>query len=72
MSCTIAQSYKLDQSGKIITIKKDTTKRTVKIPDKVYSTVGTTVFYIGSKGGIYYYKTSKKTGKKYKVYVSSK
>lgn len=28
-------------------------------------------FYKGSKGGIYYWKTSKKTGKQYKAYISS-
>ena len=53
------------KEGKII---QDTTKK-AKQPDKVYQVVNGTIFYQGSKGGIYYFARSKKTGKLYKRYV---
>jgi len=65
---TQAQTYKLNKSTGAIT-KVDSTKKKVKTPDKVYKIVDGVTFYKGAKGGIYYYKTSKKTGKTYKCYV---
>jgi hypothetical protein len=63
-----AQTYKLDKAGNITKI--DTVKKKkVKQPDKVYKIVDGVTFYKGAKGGIYYWKTSKKTGKLYKCYV---
>ncbi len=66
-SCS-AQSYKLDANNKVIQVTKDTNK--VKQPDPVHSVVNGVTFYTGSKGGVYFWKTSKKTGKKYKVYMT--
>ncbi len=66
-SVTVAQSYKLDATGKVVTVPKAT--ESAKVPDKVYATSGTTTFYKGAKGGVYYLKVSKKTGKEYKCYV---
>jgi hypothetical protein len=61
-----AQSYKLDANNKVIQVVKDTTKKA----DKVHSVVNGITFYQGSKGGVYFWKVSKKTGKKYKVYMT--
>lgn len=61
-----AQSYKV-QGDKVVKI--ETTKDTTKKADKVFSVVDGKTFYKGSKGGVYYWKKSKKTGKDYKVYV---
>lgn len=61
-----AQSYKLDANNKVIEVKKDTVKKA----DKVHSVVNGITFYQGSKGGVYFWKVSKKTGKKYKVYMT--
>jgi len=61
-----AQSYKLDANNKVVQVVKDTTKKA----DKVHSVVNGITFYTGSKGGVYFWKTSKKTGKKYKVYMT--
>ena len=61
-----AQTYKLDAKGNIT--KVDTTKK-VKQSDKVYKVQDGTTFYKGAKGGIYYWKKSKKTGKLYKAYL---
>jgi len=62
-----AQSYKLDANNKVIVVK-DSAK--VKQPDKVHSVVNGITFYTGSKGGVYFWKVSKKTGKRYKVYMT--
>ena len=62
-----AQTYKLDKTGNIT--KVDSTTKRVKTPDKVYKVVDGITFYQGQKGGVYYYKTSKKTNKQYKCYV---
>lgn len=68
--CTQAQAgktYKVD-NGKVVSVlaKTDTVS---KKKDKVFQVVDGITFYQGSKGGIYYYRTSKKTGKPYKYYV---
>jgi len=54
-------------NGQVTTIA-DTGKATAKT-SKVYQVIGGETFYTGSKGGVYYLRTSKKTGKTYKVYV---
>jgi len=41
----------------------------VKPADKVYQVHNGVTFYQGAKGGVYYWKKSKKTGKAYKCYV---
>lgn len=65
-----AQTYKLNKAGQITkTEKTDSTTKRVKTPDKVYKVVDGITFYQGQKGGVYYYKTSKKTNKQYKCYV---
>ena len=64
-----AQSYTLADNGKIVATPTSTTA-TTKTPDKVYQVVDGKTFFQGAKGGVYYYKTSAKTGKQYKVYVS--
>ena len=61
-----AQSYKLDSNNKVIQVVKDTTKKA----DPVHSVVEGVTFYRGAKGGVYFLRTSKKTGKKYKVYMT--
>jgi len=61
-----AQSYKLDNNNKVIQVSKDST---VKQADKVHSIVNGVTFYVGQKGGVYCWKVSKKTGKKYKYYL---
>jgi hypothetical protein len=61
-----AQSYKLDANNKVVQVVKDTTKKA----DPVHSVVNGVTFYTGSKGGVYFWKVSKKTGKKYKVYMT--
>jgi len=62
---SFGQSYKVE-GNKVIKIEKtDTTKKA----DKVFSVVDGKTFYKGSKGGVYYWKKSKKTGKDYKCYV---
>ncbi len=63
---SFGQSYKLDANNKVIEVKKDTVKKA----DPVHSVVNGVTFYTGSKGGVYFWKTSKKTGKKYKVYMT--
>ncbi len=63
---SFGQSYKLDANNKVIQVKKDTVKKA----DPVHSVVNGVTFYTGSKGGVYFWKTSKKTGKKYKVYMT--
>ena len=63
---SFGQSYKV-QGDKVVKI--ETTKDTTKKADKVFSVVDGKTFYKGPKGGIYYWKKSKKTGKNYKVYV---
>jgi hypothetical protein len=50
-------------------IVKDTAKTKTVKTDKVYQKIDGVTFYQGAKGGIYYWKTSKKTGKKYKSYL---
>lgn len=65
-----AQTYKLDKTGNIT--KVDSTTKRVKTPDKVYKIVDGTIFYKGPKGGVYYLKTSKKSGKQYKCYIKEK
>ena len=62
------QSYKLDANNKIVVVQKDTAK--VKQADKVHSIVNGVTFYTGPKGGVYYWRKSKKTGKDYKVYMT--
>lgn len=62
-----AQTYTLND-GKLVKASKATTSAT-KAPDKIYATQDGITFYQGSKGAVYYWKTSAKTGKKYKVYV---
>ena len=37
--------------------------------ETVYTTYNGVTFYKGSKGGIYYYRLSKKTGKPYRCYI---
>lgn len=56
------QSYKIE-NGVVVA----TTKAT-KQPDKVHSIVDGVTFYIGSKGGIYYFAINGK-GEKVKRYV---
>ncbi len=60
--------YSINQAGKVIA---DSSKKVqaVKKPDQVYQIVNGTTFYKGSKGGIYYFAISKKTGLKYKRYI---
>lgn len=65
-----AQSYSLAADGKLVKTEKVTTSST-KAPDKIYATQDGITFYQGSKGAVYYWKTSAKTGKKYKVYVKA-
>ena len=60
-----AQTYKVNAAGDIV---KSDKKETTKV-DSVYQVKDSTTFYVGSRGGIYYWKTSKNTGKKYKVYL---
>ena len=67
ISVCSAQSYSLAANGTIVTKPKAAT--TAKVADKVYATQNGITFYVGSKGGVYYLKTSKKTGKQYKCYV---
>ena len=43
-----------------------------KAADPVYQVVDGRTFYLGSKGGVYEWKVSKKTGKEYKSYLSTK
>jgi len=62
-----AQSYTMKNDQIVKTEKSVKTKA----PDKVYTVQDGITFYVGSKGGIYYWKTSKKTGKTYKVYVKN-
>lgn len=62
-----AQTYTM-QDNKLVKVEKTTTTAT-KTTDKVFATQDGITFYVGSKGGVYYWKTSAKTGKKYKVYV---
>ena len=38
-------------------------------PSVIYQKIGNDTFYVGSKGGVYYLRTSKEKGKTYKVYV---
>jgi hypothetical protein len=66
-----AQSYKM-VNGKVVESKKDTTAKAKKVADPVYQIVDGVTFYKGDKGGVYCWKTSKKTGKQYKSYVSTK
>lgn len=42
---------------------------TVRKPDSVYVVKDGITFYKGPKGGIYYWRVSPKTGKKYKAYL---
>ena len=66
MGTATAQSWKVDKTGAITkAVKKDTTKK----PDPVYKIIDGTIFYKGTKGGIYYWRTSKQTGKLYKAYL---
>jgi len=68
-SCS-GQSY-TNNNGKI----EKTTKSNnvvVKTPDSVFAVKDGITFYKGSKGGVYYFKVSKKTGKQYKCYVPTK
>jgi len=58
-------TYKIINGKVVMTTAKDTTKT----PDKVIQVIDGTKFYQGPKGGIYYLKVSKKTGKAYKCYV---
>ena len=54
-------------NGKVV---EKTNATTVKVPDTcIYTSTTGVKFYRGSKGGVYYYKISKKTGKPYKAYV---
>ena len=59
-----AQTYKI-VNGQIQTEQK--TKK-VKQPDRIYKIHDKKTFYIGPKGGVYYWET-KKDGKKVKKYV---
>lgn len=61
-----AQTYKINDSGKIVKISEP------KQADKLYQIVDGIPFYKSQKGAIYYYRTSKKTGKPYKVYIKPK
>ena len=65
MCCSVqAKQYKV-VAGKVTeAVKADTVKK-----EKVYQVVDGVTFYQGSKGGIYYYRVSKKTGKQYKCYI---
>jgi len=67
-SSTPKANYKL-VNGKVVETAK---AKTAKAPDTVYQVVNGVQFFKGAKGGIYYIRTSKKTGKPYRCYVSSK
>jgi len=56
----------VNKSGEIVS---KTAKSTVKAADPVYKVVDGITVYQGAKGGLYYYKTSKKTGEQYKCYL---
>lgn len=63
---TYGQTYKVGKNGAIETTKKETG---IQLSDSVYTVKDSIVFYKGKKGGIYYLKTSKKTGNPYRVYI---
>ena len=60
-----AQQYVM-KGNDIVKVEKS---ETAKAPDKVVATKDGITFYQGPKGGVYYWKTSKKTGKPYKCYL---
>ncbi len=68
---TQAQSVVLDKDGKLVKTEAKA-KTEDKTPDKVYATLDGITYYQGASGGIYCWKTSKKTGKEYKSYVPKK
>lgn len=53
------------------TIEKTKTVTTTK-PDSILCIKDGITFYKGTKGGIYYWKVSNTTGKKYKCYITNK
>lgn len=61
-----AQTYKV-VNGTIVLNK--TKADTTKAQEKVYARIDGITYYIGAKGGVYYYRVSKKTGEKYKCYL---
>lgn len=64
---TAGTTYKV-LNNKVVALKS-TSKTLTARKDTVYQVVDGVTFYKGAKGGIYYYRTSKKTGKAYKCYV---
>ena len=62
-----AQSLKMEKTGEI---KK--TEKVVKKSDAVYKIVEGITVYKGANGALYYWKTSKKSGEKYKCYLKPK
>ncbi len=58
-------SFKVDSAGKVVQIKITQPKQ----PDKVIQVIDTVKYYQGAKGGVYYLRKSKKTGKTYKCYL---
>lgn len=65
--CSQAQTYTL-KAGKI----EKTAPAKTKKADSVVKVIDGVTFYQGAKSGIYYWKTSKKTGLKYKAYLKAK
>jgi hypothetical protein len=60
-----AQSYK-SVNGSIVKVEK---AKADSVVDQVVGTRDGITFYQGARGGIYYWKTSSKTGKLHKVYL---
>ena len=71
MAQTKAPSYSYAMvNGKLV--KSVGTSSKSKSPDKVYAIMGADTIFQGSKGGLYYYTISKKTGLRYKKYIPVK
>lgn len=61
-----AQKYTVKNGTVVVS---PVTHDTTKVADKVFASKDGKTFYISTRGSVYYWKTSKKTGKQYKCYV---
>lgn len=69
---TSAQSVVIKQGNTFVQVKKSTTKNPPKKTEYTYKASDGKIYpiYLSSKGKVFIIKTSKKTGKQYRQYLS--